>query len=45
MEDGPKISTELYGFDLTHPEKIKIGTPVHAKFIEREGKVILGFER
>ena len=24
MEDGPKISTELYGFDLTHPEKIQI---------------------
>lgn len=44
MTEGPMLSAEIYGFDLTLPEKIKIGTPVKAKFIERGEDVILAFE-
>jgi len=38
------ISSEIYGFDLSQPEKIKIGTTLHAKFIEREEGDVLAFE-
>lgn len=44
MSEGPMMSAEIYGFDLSQPEKIKIGTPVKAKFIERGEQVILAFE-
>lgn len=44
MSEGPMVSTEIYGFDLTQPEKIKIGTSVKAKFIERGESVVLAFE-
>ncbi|MDX9849677.1 MAG: Zn-ribbon domain-containing OB-fold protein [Anaerolineaceae bacterium] len=44
MSDGPMVSAEIYGFDLTQPDKIKIGTPVKAKFVERGENVILAFE-
>jgi len=35
LEEGPRISTQILGVDVTHPENIKIGTPVTADFIER----------
>lgn len=44
MTEGPMLSAEIFGFDLTHPETIKIGTQVKAKFIERDENVILAFE-
>jgi hypothetical protein len=44
MSEGPMVSAEIYGFDLSEPEKIKIGTSVKAKFIERGESVILAFE-
>ncbi len=44
MSEGPMMSAEIYGFDLSQPEKIRIGTPVKAKFIERGESVILAFE-
>lgn len=44
MAEGPMLSAEIYGFDLSHPEAIKIGAPMKAKFIERGENVILAFE-
>ena len=44
MSEGPMVSAEIFGFDLTQPEKIKIGTALKAKFIERGESVILAFE-
>jgi|MTBAKSStandDraft_1061840.scaffolds.fasta_scaffold01390_13 uncharacterized OB-fold protein len=44
MSEGPMVSAEIYGFDLSKPEKITIGTSVKAKFIERGENVILAFE-
>jgi len=48
LAEGPKICAQLVGADLTHPETIKIGTPVTATFLVRgEGeaaKTFLGFQ-
>ena len=35
LEEGARITTQILGVDVAHPEKIKIGTPVTADFIER----------
>lgn len=35
LEEGPTISAQILGVDVAHPEKIAIGTPVQATFIER----------
>lgn len=35
LEEGPRISTQIIGVDVTKPESIKIGTPLTADFIER----------
>jgi len=35
LEEGPRFSAQILGVDVTHPENIKIGTPVTADFIER----------
>ena len=35
LEEGPRISTQILGVDVTKPENIKIGTPVTADFVER----------
>lgn len=47
LEEGPRISAQILGVDVTQPEGIQIGTPVEVTFIERgEGdarKVFLGF--
>ena len=48
LQEGPRISGQILGVDVAHPEKIKIGTPVQATFIERgkgEAKrTFLGFQ-
>lgn len=35
LEEGPRISTQIIGVDVTKPENIKIGTAVTAEFVER----------
>lgn len=48
LAEGAKISAQIVGVDVKHPEQIKIGTPLQATFIERgEGeakKTFLAFE-
>ena len=49
LVEGPSVCAQLVGADVTHPEAIKIGTPVKATFLERgEGeakKTFLGFQK
>ena len=33
--EGPRISAQILGVDVAHPENIKIGTPLTADFVER----------
>lgn len=35
LEEGPKISAQLQGVDVLHPETIQIGMPVQVTFVER----------
>jgi len=35
LEEGPRITTQIVGVDVDHPENIKIGTPLTADFLER----------
>jgi len=35
VEEGPSISAQILGVDVTHPETIGIGTPVTVDFVER----------
>jgi uncharacterized OB-fold protein len=35
LEEGPRVSAQLLGVDVLHPETIHIGMPVQADFIER----------
>lgn len=48
MDEGPMISSFIHGFDVNHPESIKIGTPMQAVYINKGGagdeQVILAFE-
>ena len=48
LEEEARISGQILGVDVAHPENIKIGTPVQVTFIERgEGqakRTYLGFE-
>lgn len=48
LDEGPAISAQIFGLDLTKPEEIKIGTPMKLTFIERtegeEKKTYIGFE-
>jgi uncharacterized protein len=48
LDEGPKISAQILGVDVAHPEKIRIGTTLRVAFIERgEGtgrRTFLGFE-
>ncbi len=48
LEEEARISGQILGVDVTHPENIKIGTPVQVTFIERgEGeakRTYLGFK-
>lgn len=48
LEEGPMVSAQLVGVDESEPDKIDIGTPLKATFLETEvcgeTKVDLGFE-
>jgi uncharacterized OB-fold protein len=48
LDEGPAISAQLLGFDLSKPEEIKVGTPMSLTFIDRkegeEEKTYIGFE-
>ena len=48
LDEGPAISAQILGLDLSKPEEIKIGTPMKLTFINRqEGdaeKTYIGFE-
>lgn len=48
LEEGPRISAQIFGVDIAHPEAIQIGSPLTAEFFERgEGeskKIFLGFK-
>lgn len=40
LEEGVKISGQILGLDASQPDKVKIGTPLMAEFVERgEGEV------
>lgn len=47
LAEGPRISAQILGVDIAHPENIQIGIPLTVEFIERgEGetkKTFLGF--
>ncbi len=48
LEEGPRMSAQIVGLDLSQPQNIKIGTPLKMTIIERgpEGttKKVLAFE-
>jgi uncharacterized OB-fold protein len=48
LDEGPAISAQILGLDLSKPEEIKIGTPMQLTFINRteggEEKTYIGFE-
>jgi len=48
LDEGPKISARLLGFDATQPEQAEIGTPLKVTFIEYsegdEQKTALAFQ-
>ncbi len=48
LAEGPAISAQILGLDLSKPEEIKIGTPLTLTFISRkegeEEKTYIGFE-
>jgi hypothetical protein len=48
LDEGPAISAQILGLDLSKPEEIKVGTPMNLTFISRkEGeqeKTYIGFE-
>jgi len=35
LEEGPRISAQILGVDVTHPENIKIGSHLALDFVER----------
>lgn len=48
LDEGPSISAQIVGVDVTQPEQIPIGAPLNAVFLERgegeEAKSFLAFE-
>ena len=48
LEEGPSVSGQITGVDVSNPASIKIGMPLKATFIKRgegeEEKTYLGFE-
>lgn len=48
LDEGPKVSGQILGVDMAHPENIKIGISLKAAFVERgEGdkrRTYLAFE-
>ena len=35
LDEGPRMSAQILGVDVAHPENIKIGTPLTVDFAER----------
>ena len=48
LDEGPKISAHLLGFDATQPEQVQVGTPLKVAFWEHgegdEKKTALAFQ-
>jgi len=48
LDEGPAISAQILGLDLSKPEEIKVGTPMQLTFVNRtEGEkevTFIGFE-
>jgi uncharacterized OB-fold protein len=48
LEEGPAISAQILGVDVTDPAAIAIGTPLQATFVDRgegeERQTVLAFE-
>jgi uncharacterized OB-fold protein len=48
LEEGPSVSGQILGVDVTQPESIEIGMPLKATFVERgegdERRTYLAFE-
>jgi uncharacterized OB-fold protein len=48
LEEGPKISARLIGFDASQPDQAKIGSPLSVTFLEYgegdEKKTALAFQ-
>jgi len=44
LEEGIRVSAQVKGLDVTHPENIKIGTPLTVDFSEKRGKWFWGGE-
>ncbi len=48
LAEGPSVSAQILGVDVSHPEQIRIGMPLHVTFVERgEGQArqtFLAFE-
>lgn len=36
LEEGGRVDARIEGVDLIHPENIKVGTPMKAKFLHQE---------
>jgi len=36
VDEGPRISAEILGVDVSSPERINIGTPAKVEYVERE---------
>lgn len=43
LEEGPRISARILGFDAREPEKIAVGTPLRVQFIQKGEETFLGF--
>ncbi|NJN43803.1 MAG: OB-fold domain-containing protein [Anaerolineae bacterium] len=43
LNDGPAISAQIMGVDVTKPESIRIDTPLRAEFIEMGERTALVF--
>jgi uncharacterized OB-fold protein len=48
LEEGAKVSARILGLDPAEPERIKVGTPLTAEFVEAEHegekRTFLGFK-
>ena len=39
LEEGPKITARILGVELTEPDRIKVGTPVKAEYVEAQERL------
>lgn len=35
LEEGPRVSAQILGVDVAHPESVRIGLPLRVAFVER----------